>query len=454
MLRNSFLNRYEKKDSKYSLNEEYLRNEYEEYLIFKNRPLAPKSIAKLSKHHIINFIDDVLTNKPVTSVLYSSNSSKEIGHYIHSIEVMEKNYSSPTKFNTIATQKKKRETTKISDSRSQYSKIREHIKNYKKAKVTHVNLLTKRNNIFFYKIKKQNKTSIRKSTFESINSFRVKNYNRSLKRCKNQIEWNPFFNLPDVKFDVNNVYSRLYHNKVLINRAKTETGKQKIIRKTNKKKALNNTHIDSNKHHINRSCTNITWSNTNKNSGTLNGNTNANENEQVPILFNLKHVIKSSNGKEFTMKVTDRVFNRCFYKHSGGPMSKLMRNYRNNRIKEEDNNDVDDLISLTKLKDSQGNSYLHDAVLDASYEFVKYYLGKSLSPNEQNSHGNTPLHLAMKVCIPKIINLLLENKADLTIENSKKETPYDLAPIAIKKHLKLDQRLVDKMTYQNGVMIV
>lgn len=44
-----------------------------------------------------------------------------------------------------------------------------------------------------------------------------------------------------------------------------------------------------------------------------------------------------------------------------------------------------------------------------------------------NDHGNTPIHNAVRKGHTKVVKVLLENGADLSIKNVKGKTPIDLA---------------------------
>jgi len=73
---------------------------------------------------------------------------------------------------------------------------------------------------------------------------------------------------------------------------------------------------------------------------------------------------------------------------------------------------------------------------------VKYFLNKKYNPNEQNKEGNTAMHLSMKKKNRKIIKLLLDNNADITIKNKEGMTSYDLADKDIRKEFKMENILL------------
>ena len=153
------------------------------------------------------------------------------------------------------------------------------------------------------------------------------------------------------------------------------------------------------------------------------------------IKLNLKKVLTSTNGKEFTVKITKNILNRCFKKYSGGP--KMINENINETIdKRSKINFYVDYYKLINKKN--GNSLLHSASFENHPELVKYFLDKNSDVNLQNYDGDTPLHLALKNKNKKIIKILMNHKADLNIPNNKGSAPYDLYTTEMKKEFGID----------------
>ena len=79
MLRQYYLNKYKDKP-KFGM-EKFIKDD-EEYLLNQSRPIKERFIGSLSQEKVNKFIDDVLTNKEITSVLYDSNAKIEINKYL------------------------------------------------------------------------------------------------------------------------------------------------------------------------------------------------------------------------------------------------------------------------------------------------------------------------------------------------------------------------------------
>lgn len=405
MIRNYFLNRY--KDNKKSIldtEEDYLRQD-DNFIVNKNRPLGDNQINKIPSNVLYSFVEDVLSNQTISSVLYAKNTKNEIQLYKKRNKAISRSVMSHPKERSGKSREVIRGSMQITKKRelsSNYIEIKEQIDNYRLNKSEQMSFMIQKNDIFFDDLQSKTKPDSIKSYYEPVNYIRIKSYKRAIQRCKSQLAKNPNFMLPDVKLNINNVYSRLYHNAVLLPKPKED---QKSLKMSSKK---------------------------------LNEDNDSNQ-KKKSLKFNLKQVINSSNGKNYTMKITDKIINRCMIKHSGGPVDNNKMRYDEIDIDEEKVQMKDpNLISLKDMKDSNGNSYLHEAVVNNSIEFVDYYLSKKLNPNQQNIQGNTPLHYAMKLNNKKIIKMLLDAKSDIFIRNANRETPFELAARDIKKMLKAE----------------
>jgi hypothetical protein len=81
MLRQKYMNKYKEKSL---FDEERFLKEDEEYLLKESRPVNESSIKNLNQKKMNQFIEDVLTDKKLTSILYSTGSKTEIKSYLKS----------------------------------------------------------------------------------------------------------------------------------------------------------------------------------------------------------------------------------------------------------------------------------------------------------------------------------------------------------------------------------
>jgi hypothetical protein len=137
MLRNDYIQNYKDK-SPFEIDNKYAQDD-DNYMLNSYRPLAEKHIQNLPQKYLQKFVDDVLINKKLSYVLYTTNAKSEIKAMIKSKEVLQKN-SVKTKQkpiqnnpNNIVVTRKKKETIAM---------IKEEADNYKANKNNHKQILT------------------------------------------------------------------------------------------------------------------------------------------------------------------------------------------------------------------------------------------------------------------------------------------------------------------------
>ena len=448
------MNKYKIK-SKYD--NERFQKEDEGYLLKLSRPVKESSIRALSKEKMDKFMEDILTNKKMTTILYDSNATIEI----KSSRKLIRNFRRQNE-KYIKSQKEKLEPSSVVKRRSRkeaYTQMRTEIDNFQSTKEKYKNNLLIEN----YKKYIQMKKDLNSSQKEYINYLR-KNRINSFKRAydniklkidddmgrtveteytpnqsprnknlenyylfrNNYIDCSHTINLPNIKCDMKDVYSRLYSNKVLL------TSKNISLKKSKSKKS------ESLIKHLNYLKKRKTF---------LSSRKIIHQNPK--IIFNLKNALKSNGGKEFTVKVTDEVVRKCFDKYSGGPETiKYKIEEREKSIKTDDKNENkennnDGFVNFYKLTEKNtGNTYLHLAAINNYPQLIKYFIEKGADINEKNEDGNTPLHIALKNNFLEIIKILLDNKAKLDIPNNEGEIPFDLFSNDMKKLFGLEKMLI------------
>ena len=253
--------------------------------------------------------------------------------------------------------------------------------------------------------------------YKPMNEQRINDFSRTLKKCMSDIIIRKEnFKLPEIKLNINNVYSRLYHNEVFLKKIK-----QKNINLDTKK---NNSNINNKNTNLNKSF-----------------DENENENLYNYRNFQIKNIIQNANGKEFTMKVTPEIKKKCIFNYSCGPKKNII----NDNIKINNEKEKQYLITLEQLNDENGNNNLQIAVKKHLIDFINYFLDKNIDINYQNKFGDTALHIAMNEKNISIIKLLLNHNADLLIKNKEGKTPFDIATDKIRKKLNLESIILEKL---------
>ena len=83
--------------------------------------------------------------------------------------------------------------------------------------------------------------------------------------------------------------------------------------------------------------------------------------------------------------------------------------------------------SEKEQKNNSGQTLLHVAVQNKSYNITKYLLEIGSNIQSKDINNNTPLHIAVRGGDFSIIKILLKNNSNLNIINNDNETPIDIA---------------------------
>ena len=446
MLTNGYLLPY-KEQKQISEFERNLLNQDENYKLNLERPMAVNQIRTIKQNKIHSFIDDIMCNNQVNTLLYSSNAKKELSFYLKQKRSLLKVVPLKNGIGYLAGGGKK--TVKSFSIRQKqermYENIKQHIENYKQGKSESLNFLKNKNYEF---IKSQPKIEIKlsKLQFKPINEIRLKGYQKAFNKCLNLSVKEKDFSMPDIGLDVKNVFSRLYNNYIFKNKRKKNKIKSKSAFDINRK--------------------NNDFSGRSFNSGSKSSKRDSQrrylystQSGKKIIKFKLKSNLGECEGKYFTLKITPKKLKRCWSNISGGPSVSreegkkrdaknrlkandilnykiLSYNNRNgdkkdmvlfNTMISNDPNLEEDFIKNKNYRDSEYNSNLHIAVKNNSVELVKYFISKNYDLNDKNINGQTPLHLAIERGNKEIIKLLIDSGADINIKDNKGRKPIELA---------------------------
>ena len=428
MLRQSFLNKYNEK-SKFG--EDRFSQEDEGYILKQYRPIKSNFMANLKKEKINQFIEDVLSNKRLSTILYSSNADLEIKTYnkIKKIfykrkEDLERKLKAKNEPSSVVKRRNRKEA---------FVKIKNEISNFKIRKEKYKRCLTQSNNKRAIKLREEVEKE-KKEYFNDLRANFINGYKRAFSRIKyklgmlklgtnggfleTEVDYPKAFEfisqnikMPKAKLDIRDVYSRLYNNAVILyNDFNIENNKEKFRRRaTSTKRRENNKIEDTNKNYVRK--------------------------------FKLKNALLLNHGKEFTIKINHSQFKKCQYKYSGGP--ETIKYLKTEIEKKNDNEKRSYFVNYYNLADpNTGNTFLHIAALDNIPEMALYFVEKGANLNIQNKEGNTPLHLALKCKHDKVIKILMDNKAALDIPNSDGEISFEYFTSEQKREYGIDKIIV------------
>ena len=440
MLKNSYLQKYKTNNKKLSEFEKKIISEDGNYIVNLQRPLSLKAVNKFSNDKLRIFIDDIMSNDKINNLLYSNTYKKELDLHLDTKKSLSKKSKSTN--NLIASKSNKMSNFQSLYFRKQKSlmidTIKHSISNFKLTKSLSMRKM-KIKNLKFYKTQQNTEKNNHKLFFKSVNDARYEGYQRAFETCLEQSKSNPKFNLPDVDLNIDNPYSRLYHNMVYypIKLKRNKKFKIKIIKNKKVKPLLN---IDN--------LNNINTINNNEKRKSVIKNTYA-----EPIIkhkYKVRNIFREYIGKQFCVTKSFSNWKKCWEIHSGGPGVKEpnpgkinLNKFKRNNSKEksyfscDNSKEEDDIIDVNDYRDKNLNSNLHLAVKNNSEEFVKYFLSKNFNPNEKNKFGDTPLHYAMEIKNINIIQLLIDDGGNLYLKNNKGISPFDMADKKIKAYFKL-----------------
>ena len=451
MIKNTFWKNFKLKTEK-----NYCPDKADKNILNVVKPLSLKGINKLPNKKLQIFIDDIISNKKINNLLFLSSAKKELSLYFKQKNAVLKNFNLLKSYNIIKPKKKITDCEELFLKKKNdmvFKTIKQELINYKnekekedeKYKIKYNNLLKSRN---------RNKDTIDtlavKLFFKPVNDVRYSSYQRSLKYCLEKCKSEPNFKLPDVSLDINDAFSRLYHNMIL------SPIKYKFPKKNNSKK------IPTKKSLILKNIGNLNTIKSFSSKKLIKKKSIITENYPGENIkkqkkFNLKNYFKEFKGKEYLITPSFSTRNICWKKNSGGPniklepkgkinLNKFKRNqtfekYNYNSDKILNNKNDDDIIDVNDYRDENKESNLHLAIKNNNEKLVKYFIDKNYSPNEQNIDGDTPLHLAIKLKNINIINLLLDDGGNVNIKNNKGLTPYDIADREIKAKINMNLKI-------------
>ena len=404
----------DKKKKVSEIEKQFIRNDDNE-IIKKIRPINSNSISKIPSNNLSNFIDDL--NQKANKILNSSIINNKFEERLFKKQKIKLNKEK---------QNSKNSKNFLNPSNSLYIKrekalmlksIKRNISDYKNERKQKFINLKEKNKKFRKRYKSCSQIQF-ENYYKPMNEQRVNDFSRILKKCMSDIIIRKEnFKLPQIKLNINDVYSRLYHNEVFLKKIKQKNMNLNPKKNDNKIKNKNNN---------------------------LNKSFDENENKNIYYNFRnfqVKNIIQNSNGKEFTIKITPEIKKKCLFNYSGGPKKNII----NDNININNEKEKQYLITLETLNDENGNNNLQIAVKKHLADFVNYFLDKKIDINYQNKFGDTALHIAMNEKDIQIIKLLLNHNADLLIKNKEGKTPFDIATVKIRKKLNLESIILEKL---------
>ena len=432
MLRNNYILKYNSGNNSSIISKDDSKAEHNDNRkLYLERPLEPAQIKKIKNQKIFSFVDNIMCNKKINNLLYSTNAKSIASYYIKTKKFLLKQHAP----GQISSDNLFRKKTMTLNERIKKEAILEDIKDnieiYRKNRKRYMTQIVEKDDLF---IKSQPKVDkkLKKISSKSVNEIILHGYKRAFDKCLKDSLTKKNFEI--IKLNTNDVYGRLYNN------YSSTIYSYNTIKNRNKNKNdfYPNKKISRNirKIHMQESDMNISA-------------------PKRTVDYKIKSNISNSGMNQFSSTISKRQMRRCCSMISGGPkkirLKKKINSFKENLRKKfnhkilsfKKNGDKNDLslfytmvvgdpfmkknkILNKNYRDKNNNSSLQIAVKQNSVYLTKYFLDKkNKNINSRNNKGQTALHIACSNRNEDIINLLVKNGANTTTKDLYGYKPYD-----------------------------
>ena len=432
MLRNNYILKYNSGNNSSIISKDDSKAEHNDNRkLYLERPLEPAQIKKIKNQKIFSFVDNIMCNKKINNLLYSTNAKSIASYYIKQKKFLLKQHAP----GQISSDNLFRKKTMTLNERIKKEAILEDIKDnieiYRKNRKRYMTQIVEKDDLF---IKSQPKVDkkLKKISSKSVNEIILQGYKRAFDKCLKDSLTKKNFEI--IKLNTNDVYGRLYNN------YSSTIYSYNTIKNRNKNKNdfYPNKKISRNirKIHMPKSDMNISA-------------------PKRTVDYKIKSNISNSGMNQFSSTISKRQMRRCCSMISGGPkkirIKKKINSFKENLRKKfnhkilsfKKNGDKNDLslfytmvvgdpfmkknkILNKNYRDKNNNSSLQIAVKQNSIYLAKYFLDKkNKNINSRNNKGQTALHIACSNRNEDIINLLVKNGANTTTKDLYGYKPYD-----------------------------
>ena len=432
MLRNNYILKYNSGNNSSIISKDDSKAEHNDNRkLYLERPLEPAQIKIIKNQKIFSFVDNIMCNKKINNLLYSTNAKSIASYYIKQKKFLLKQHAT----GQISSDNLFRKKTMTLNERIKKEAILEDIKDnieiYRKNRKRYMTQIVEKDDLF---IKSQPKVDkkLKKISSKSVNEIILQGYKRAFDKCLKDSLTKKNFEI--IKLNTNDVYGRLYNNY-----SSTIYSYNTIFNKNkNKNDFYPNKKISRNirKIHMSESDMNISA-------------------PKRTVDYKIKSNISNSGMNQFSSTISKRQMRRCCSMISGGPkkirIKKKINSFKENLRKKfnhkilsfKKNGDKNDLslfytmvvgdpfmkknkILNKNYRDKNNNSSLQIAVKQNSIYLAKYFLDKkNKNINSRNNKGQTALHIACSNRNEDIINLLVKNGANTTTKDLYGYKPYD-----------------------------
>ena len=215
MIKNEYLENYLTSRKNISEFDKEMFKHDENRLINLQRPLSQRGIIRLPKNMFKKFLNDFINNEEVNKLLYSGNAKKESQFNNKQTEIVQKATKIALKRNSFSLNAKNSQNLFFKKKKAEmYEIIKKNILESKNQKREKKLKLEKKNKSFEKSSKKESEMRA-ELFFQKENEVKIQGFKRAVETCLDKSCSNDKFKIPDISFNINNVFCRLYKNEIL-----------------------------------------------------------------------------------------------------------------------------------------------------------------------------------------------------------------------------------------------
>ena len=430
MLRNNYILNYNSGNNTSILSDDEKQTEHNDNRkLYLERPLEPNQIKKIKKQKIFSFVDNIMCNKKINNLLYSTNAKSISTYYLKQKKYLLKQHVPGQISSDNLFRKKTMTLNERLKKEAILEEIKDNIEIYRKNRKRYMTQIVEKDDEFIKSQPKLDK-KLKKISSKSVNEIILHGYKRALDKCLKDSLTKKNFEI--INLNTNDVYGRLYNNY------------SSTIYNYNNIKNKNKNEFNPNKK--------ISRNIIKKYTSEMDINISA---PKRTVNYKIKSNISENSLNQFSSTISKRQMRKCCSVISGGPKKvriKKVKKILNENLRKKfnykilsfkKNGDKNDLslfytmvvgdpymkknkISNKNYRDRNNNSSLQIAVKQNSMYLTKYFLDKkNKNINNKNNKGQTALHIACSNRNENIIKLLVKKGANTKMKDSYGYKPYD-----------------------------
>ena len=373
-----------KNSSKILPSEEKFISHGENYKLYLERPLELSHIKKIKEYKIYKFIDNVMCDKNINNLLFSSNAKKIASLYLKQKKFLLRQHAPLQIEDDNLFRKKVISFPEKIKRENIMENIKSNIEKFRKNRKKILTQMIEKNDEFLNSQPNVDKKLEILET-KAINEIRLKGYKKAFDKCLNLSLTRNNFEM--LNLNTNDVFGRLYNNKALRISYK--------MKKNNSADKINTSKESSSRKDPLSFKNMIKKYKIQKNNNENNSEINVNQHYKKRIVkFKLNSNLTKDehNLKQFNKRITKNMIKRCWSAISSGPKIKPKQKIKNDKLKE-----IYKKKYNYKILSNKKNGDINDISLYNTMIVDDPFLKKCKIKNEnyRDKNNNSSLHISV-----------------------------------------------------------